>query len=240
MLHHALSLELVTLPGLADFWPKPLSLAAGLSEVLLIEGVKAGMSEPFLEVAATLISPVMGRVRHWGLDAATLHRDELYHLRSRIGYISPRQMLLRSLSLKDNLTLAPRYHQGYTESEVLDLSAELLERLELTVHLQQFPARVAPTIYHRAVWARELIKQPELILASIFGEMATLPGATLLVPVLQDYLARQGAAAIVLGDSLESFYSLGHRILRLDAGQLQPQPILGHRARPLTAFLPLV
>jgi ABC-type ATPase involved in cell division len=240
MLHHALSLELVTLPGVANLWPKPLSLAAGLSEVLLIEGVGAAVSEPFLEVAATLISPVTGRVRHWGLDAETLPRDELYHLRSRIAYLSSRQMLLRSLSLKDNITLAPRYHQEYAESEVLDLNADLLERLAITGHLTQFPAQVTPAMYHRAIWARELIKGPELILANIFGEMATGPGAAMLVPVLQAYLARKSAAAVLLGESLEPYYPLGHRLLRLEAGQFRESPGLGQPLRPLAAYLPLV
>ena len=170
----------------------------------------------------------------------TLPREELYRLRGRIAYISPRQVLLHRLSLGENIALAPCYHLGYSESEALEPHADLLERLKLQAHLDQFPAQVSAAVYARAVWARELLKEPELILAAISGALATAAGATMLLAVLKDYLARYRAAAILLGESLEPYYPLGHRLLRLEAGQLLKMPILEHRARPLTAYLPLV
>jgi ABC-type arginine transport system ATPase subunit len=114
----------------------------------------------------------------------------------------------------------------------------LLERLQLQAHLDRFPGQVSAAVYARAVWARELLKGPELILAAISGDSAI--AAAINVAVLRDYLARYGAAAIVLGESLESYYPLGHRLLRLESEQLLKMPLLEHRARPLTAYLPLV
>jgi ABC-type lipoprotein export system ATPase subunit len=240
MLHYALNLELVTLPEAAAAWPAPLSLAVALNEVVLIEGADPQSAEPLLDVAAALQSPVGGQVRHWGVNAETLPRAELYHLRSRIAYVSPRQVLLHRLSLGENIALAPCYHQGYSESEALGPHGGLIERFQLQAHLDRFPGQVSAAVYARAVWARELLKGPELILAAISGDSATAAAAAVHVAVLRDYLARYGAAAIVLGESLESFYPLGHRLLRLESGQLLKMPLLEHRARPLTAYLPLV
>lgn len=237
MLHYALNLEQVTLPGLAPAWPAPLSLAVALNEVVLIEGADPAAAEPLLDVAAALRSPLRGNVRYWGENAETLPRADLYHLRSRMAYISPRQVLLHRLSLSENIALAPCYHQGCSESEALEPHADLLERLKLHAHLDQFPTQVSAVVYARAVWARELVKRPELILAALAGDAA---GAALLVAVLGDYLAHNGAAAIVLGESLEPFYPLGHRLLRLESRQLLKMPILEQRARLLTAYLPLV
>jgi ABC-type ATPase involved in cell division len=107
-------------------------------------------------------------------------------------------------------------------------------------HLDQLPAQVSGTVYTRALWARELLKEPELILAVISGALATPPGAQMLLPVLTAYLARYGAAALLLGESLAPYYPLGHRLLTLEAGQLLKNPVLAHRTRPLTAYLPLV
>jgi len=240
MLYHALNLELVTLPEPAAAWPVPLSLAVALNEVLLIEGAQPAISEPLLEIATALRSPLVGQVWHWGQRAETLSRAELYHLRSRLAYISPRQVLLSRLSLGENIALAPCYHQGYSESEALAPHAELLERLKLQAHLDQFPGQVSAQVYARAVWARELFKKPELILAAISGDQTTAAGSAMLFGVLRDYLDRSGAAAILLGESLEPFYPLGHRLLRLESQQLLKMPALEHRARPLTAYLPLV
>jgi ABC-type methionine transport system ATPase subunit len=239
MLHHALNLELITLPD-APAWPAPFSLAVALNEVVLIEGVEPHLAEPLMEVAATLRSPVTGQVLHWGLDAETLPREDLYQLRGRMAYISHRQVLLNRLSLGENIALAPCYHTGCSESEALAPHAGLLEHLKLAAHLDQFPAQVSAAIYARAVWARELVKGPELILASLARFQATAIGAQMLLTVLKDYLARYRAAAVLLGESLEPYYPLGHHLLALEAGQLLQKPLLGPRARPLTAYLPLV
>ena len=116
----------------------------------------------------------------------------------------------------------------------------MLELLELQTHLSQYPPQVSAAIYDRAVWARELVKGAELILAVISGDLATTAGTAMLATVLREYLSRYGAAVLLLGESLEAFYPLGHRLLLLESGQLRKRTILEHRARPLTAYLPLV
>jgi ABC-type ATPase involved in cell division len=239
MLHHALNLDMVTLPG-DSAWPAPLSLAVAFNEVVLIEGAGPAVSLPLLEVASTLAPPVAGHVRHWGREAALGRREKLYRLRRRIAYISPQQVLLHLISLAENIALGPCYYQGCSEAEALAPHADMLERLELEAHLTQHPPQVSDAIYARAVWARELVKGPELILAEISGEFATTAGAAMLAIVLREYRTRYGAAVLLLGESLEAFYPLGHRLLLLEVGQLHKQTILEHRARPLTAYLPLV
>jgi ABC-type lipoprotein export system ATPase subunit len=239
MLNYALNLDLVSLP-LDTAWPAPLSLAVAFNEVVLIEGAGPAVSSPLLEVAATLASPVAGNVRHWGRNAALGRREKLYRLRRRIAYISPQQVLLHLLTLGENIALGPCYCQGCSESEALASHADLLEDLELLPRLSQYPTQVSAAIYDRTVWARELVKEPELILAVISGDLATTTGAAMLVTVLREYLSRYGAAALLLGESLEAYYPLGHRLFVLESGQLRLRTILEHRARPLTAYLPLV
>ena len=239
MLHHALNLDMVTLPG-DTAWPMPLSLAVAFNEVVLIEGAGPAVSAPLLEVASTLAPPIAGHVRHWGRDAATRRREKLFRLRRRIAYISPQQVLLHLITLAENIALGPCYYLGCTEGEALGPHAGMLKRLELDTHLTQTPPQVSRIIYARAVWARELVKGPELILAVISGEFATPSGAAMLAAVLREYRTRYGAAVLLLGQSLEAFYPLGHRLFLLEARQLRKQKILEHRARPLTAYLPLV
>ena len=166
MLNYALNLDLVTLP-LDTAWPAPLSLSLAFNEVVLIEGAGPAVSSPLLEVAATLQTPVSGHVRHWGRDAALGRREKLYRLRRRIAYISPRQVLLHLLTLGENIALGPCYYQGCSESEALAPHADLLGQLELQAHLTHYPTQVSAAIYARALWARELVKGPELILAVI-------------------------------------------------------------------------
>jgi len=240
MLHHALNLSGVTLPEEAAAWPSPLDLAVELNEIVLLEGVKPAAGLPLLEVAATLRPPAAGRIRHWGQDAAALSREESYLRRGRIAYISPRQVLLHRLSLGDNIALGPIYHLGCSESEALEAHADLLKHLELEAHLSRFPDQVSAALYARTVWARELVKGPDLILVMVSGQLTRTAEADLLEGALGDYVERYGVAALLVGESLKSFYSLGHRLLWLEAGRLHKRPLLEPRARPLTAYLPLV
>lgn len=239
MLDYALHLDMVTLP-LDTAWPAPLSLALAFNEVVLIEGAGPAVSSPLLEVAATLASPVAGHVRHWGREAALGRREKLYRLRRRIAYVSSQQVLLHLSTLAENIALGPCYYQGCSEAEALAPHADMLGQLELKAYLNHYPTQVSAAIYARAVWARELVKGPELILAVISGDLATTAGAAMLADVLRQYLARYAAAALLLGESLEAYYPLGHRLFVLESGQLRLRTILEHRARPLTAYLPLV
>jgi ABC-type methionine transport system ATPase subunit len=240
MLRYALNLELVTLPGDAAAWPAPLSLKVALNEVVLLEGASPKAAEPLLAVASTLEATVVGRVRHWDRDAAILPREELYDLRRRIACISPRQVLLHRLTLGENIALGLCYHQGYSEAEALTAHADLLEHLALTALLDRFPAQVSAALYARALWARELLKGPDLILGVISAELSTPAEAAGLMTVLKDYLAARAVAVVLVGRSLEAFYPLGHRLLVLESGQIRKSPLLERRARPLTAYLPLV
>jgi ABC-type methionine transport system ATPase subunit len=240
MLRNALNLERVRLADGVTAWPTPLSLAVELNEVVLIEGADPAAGEALLDVAATLQAPAAGSLRHWDRDATALPREELYNLRRRIAYISPRQVLLHRLTLAENISLGPCYHQGVSEAEALAAAGELLEHLELTAHLSRLPLQVSAAVYARAVWARELAKGPELILALMAGPLNTPDGAAMLLTVLQDYLGGRGAAAVLVGESLEPFYPLGQRLLVLASGQLHKRVLLEHRARPLSAYLPLV
>jgi ABC-type phosphonate transport system ATPase subunit len=116
---------------------------------------------------------------------------------------------------------------------------DVLRHLELHPYLDRFPAQAPGVLYARAVWARELIKGPELILVALAGDQDA-GEAALLAAVLRDYLDGFRAAALILGESLEPFYSLGQRLLILEAERLLKRPLLEHRARPLASYLPLV
>jgi ABC-type transporter Mla maintaining outer membrane lipid asymmetry ATPase subunit MlaF len=239
MLHHALNLDTVLLPGDSPVWSAPLTLTVELDEVVLIEGVDPEEIDPLLMVVSTLEPPRAGMVRHWGKNAARLGREDLLDLRRRIACISPDQVLLHRLTLAENISLSPCYHQDITEAEALASHTALLAQLEITPYLDSYPPEVPPAIYTRALWARDLLQGPELIMAVITPDFATPEIGALLNRIIRDYRARYGAAVLLLGWSLAAFYSLGHRLFWLEEGELRPRPLLQHQARPLASYLPL-
>ncbi len=240
MLKYCLQMNQVILPDPLGLWPAPLELTLELTEILLIEKVEAAQSAPLLEVAAFLRPPVAGQVWHWGSDAFSLAREERYHLHRRIAYLAPGQVLLARLTLGENIALSPCYHQGLSSRVVLADHADLLEQLALRPYLPLLPHEVEEDVYVRALFARELIRQPDLILVALDQAWVTILAPSQALLLLQDYLAAQGSAALVVGQPLQDFYPVASRLLRLEAGRLVPHPLPEHQGRPLTDFLPLV
>jgi ABC-type ATPase involved in cell division len=240
MIKHCLVLNRVTLPGPPDAWAAPVDLTVGLQEVVLIENIGPDEGQALGEVASTLRRPVAGEVRYWDQDPYSLPREDFYHLRRRIAYLAPEMKLLSRLTLGENIALSPSYYHGTSTRSVLECHAYLLERLALQPFLSLMPQEVEIEVYIRALWARELIKMPELIVAvrDEAWEPFSLPSEGILV--LQDYLAHRGGAALLLGRSHEHFHHLAGRLLRYESGCLIPQPLKEPQGRPLTDYLPLV
>ena len=240
MLRYTLLFQRVVLPNHPAIWPAPLDFQLGLKEFLLIEGVGLEESEPLLGVAATVHRPVEGQVLYWGEDVDHLTWPELYELRRHIAYISSRQVLLHRLTLAENFTLGPSYHEGLSSSQALKEHAALIELFHLEPHLDLFPPQLSAEVYYRAIWVRDLIQKPELILAVL----EDLPGAAetqeMVLKLLQDFLHLPAHSVILAGRSLEKFRPLAHRLIRPESGHLKEYRFLENQGRPLVSFLPLV
>jgi D-methionine transport system ATP-binding protein len=240
MWQYSLILEHITLPSPFGSWPESFELRLGLTEVLLIEGASAEDGLTLLDVAATLSEPAQGQVYLWGKEISTLTRQELYNLRRQIAYVHPKQALLDYLTLAENIGLGPAYHLDMTLSETLREHAPLIEHLGLGPFLARYPSEISQATYTRALWARELVKLPELILAMVEESPGTAATQRLILTLLEDYLNEQGASVILTGYSLTAFQHLAHRILELEAGGIRERQLLERGGRPLISYLPLV
>lgn len=236
LIHHSLILEKVVLPEHPPSWPLPLSLALGLKEFLVLEGLNIPEAKALLSLAASLQVPAQGRVFHWGQDVTTRARANLYGLRRRIAYISPDQVLLHRRSVQENIALVACYYQGRTVSQVVRDHRELLEYLHLVPYLSKFPAEISEEILFRVLWARELIKEPELILAVPLGPRSTPESTRLILGLLGEYRQHRRGAVLLTGASLDAAQPLADRLVRLHSGQLTERRFPG----PATTYLSLL
>jgi ABC-type lipoprotein export system ATPase subunit len=204
-----------------------------------MEGIGVKEAENLAAVAATLEPLAAGELTLWGRDVKDVSRTELFELRRRIALITPQQVLLHRLTLAENLTLGPAYHQGSSEASILEQNTPLLQRLELQDHLQSFPPQLPDHLVHRALWARELMKEPDLILAVIGDPLSPGDQQRLMAPLLKDLVSLQKTAILLMGRSLRAFHPLAHRLLRFKDGRFQEHRFLEHDSRPLVGFLPL-
>ena len=239
MLRHSLIMRQVSLPDLHPDWPVPLDLELGLNEVLLLEGVGWNEARAFWQVAATLDVPAQGEVLYWGKSRDQLPRTELFQVRKQIAYIAPGQVLLQHRNLGENIALAKCYHQELPVAQVLEDQEAFLDRLGLQPFLNWMPAHLPLHIYWRGIWARELIKDPELVLACLEGPGWMKRNQEVLREALEASMAENQGAFLLAGRDLSSFYPLAHRVLRPAGGTFSETLLLQSREKSPVTFFPL-
>ncbi len=242
ILQTSVLLEGVTAPELADFCPSPVSLAVGLREFVLLEGLTTREADLLLQMAATLRRPAAGRIFHWGKELFGLSRRALYPWRRRLAFVSPFQSLLPRLTVLENVTLSQTLYTPQAAAEVARQHQTLLEQLALTEYLPRYPGELPVRQYQLALWARELIKQPRLILGVLAGqaEQCEAPDlAKYLVPWLEEYHNNRRGAVLLAGPWLEFVHHVADRTLNCRDGRWQEQPLPGRDNHPLLAYLDL-
>lgn len=240
MIRYSLVLENLTLPPPRSRWPESFELRLGMTEVLLIEGISEEDGQNLLDVAATLNEPEQGQVSIWGKEVANLTRPELYNLRSQIAYVHPKQALIQIYTLAENIALGPSYHFGTTLSDTFRKHAAVIDRLELQPFLSLKPPEVSESVYLRTLWARELVKLPELILAIMDTSPDAADTQDMLLTLLQDYLDEREPAVILVGYSLAACHHLAHRVIKLEHGRMQERRLWERGELPLIDYLPLI
>lgn len=235
----ALLLVGVRLPALKTV-PQPFSFRLGLQEMVLLTGLPLQEADLLLHLAANLLPPQEGVVFHWGQHLRQLPRMRRYQQQGRIALISPLQSLWRRLRLRDNLALPKTLSGELTVAEVSARAQDLWERLQLHPWLEHYPHELPPLIYHLALWGRELLKEPELILGLLpvpEPQLAALP--QILWPVLLNYWHSRPVAVLLAGQDLRFASAEADRLCQITATGWQDLPLPGRGRQTLLSYLPL-
>jgi ABC-type lipoprotein export system ATPase subunit len=241
-LQDSLWLEGVEAPELAESCPGPITLSVGLREFVLLEGLSSREADALLRLAATLRRPAAGRIRHWGKDLLALSRRALYPWRMQLAFVSPFQSLLPRLTVRENVTLSQTLIASRPAAEVVKQHRGLLEQLALMDYLTSYPGELPQRQYHLALWARELIKEPRLILGVLAGQAEQGDASEVvehLFPWLTEYHNRRQGAVLLAGPALEFAYRVADRRLECREGRWREQALPGRDNQPLLGYLKL-
>ncbi len=218
----------------------PLSLTVGYTDFCLVEKVPVVMADALLRVAATLAPPLTGAIWHWGRDLSILARRQLYPWRRRLAFVSPEHALLPRLTLAENLSLPQMLRSKYRMRGRLQPPPDLLAQLGLTPYLNSFPRELPPRQYQLALWARELVKEPRLILGVLAGREdphgapALIP---VLLPILEEYHQQRRGAILLAGPWLEVAYPCADHLIQAQGPAWEEHPLPRRHGHPLSAHL---
>jgi putative ABC transport system ATP-binding protein len=147
-------------PALAD-----VSMTVAAGEVVAVMGPSGSGKSTLLNLIAGLDRPTAGTVTVAGRRIDTLSEGALARFRARhVGIIFQFFNLLDDLTVQDNVLL-PAQLAGSSRRRARVQARELLERMGIEEHRNDYPARLSGGQRQRVAIARALVNSPELLLA---------------------------------------------------------------------------
>jgi ABC-type transporter Mla maintaining outer membrane lipid asymmetry ATPase subunit MlaF len=175
--------------------------------------------EILLRICAILTSPTGGEISWWGRRKDEIQDPERYELRRRIGFVYRRSSLISNMTLLDNVTLGLQYHENLGREAAYEQASVWLGRFGLAERRFVRPADLSPGGKRLAVYAREFMKRPELLLlGSPFLDLDE-GYQNLLTDAVEETRRGWGCALVVANVDPGRAKSWGGRVLILHGGR---------------------
>ncbi len=197
------------------------SLEVSEGETTVIIGYSGSGKSVAIKHIVGLLEPDRGTVFVDGQEVPRLTRDDLYALRSHIGYVFQFAALFDSLNIGENVAMGLRKEGGHTESEIMTRVGEALDLVDLPGVESKFPAELSGGMRKRVGIARAIARQPKYIL---YDEPTT--GLDPVTSAIIDQLMirmreKLRVTSIVITHDMRSAYTVGSRIAMLYEGRVR-------------------
>jgi len=189
--------------------------------VLAIVGVSGAGKSTLLNILGTLDRPDRGTLAIRGERVEGMSEESLARFRARrIGFVFQFHHLLPEFTAEENVMM-PLLIAGTAEASARTRAREALTAVGLARRWEHRPAELSGGEAQRVAVARALAPEPELVLADEpSGNLDPAAAGT-----LQDLLAtlaRERHQTFVIVTHNDRLASLADRVMKLDAGRLEP------------------
>jgi phospholipid/cholesterol/gamma-HCH transport system ATP-binding protein len=197
------------------------SLEVQEGETMVIIGYSGSGKSVAIKHIVGLLMPDSGTVVVDDAEVPRLKRQELYELRSRIGYVFQFAALFDSLTIGENVAMALRRLAHLEEKEIRERVVEVLELVDLPNVTDRYPGELSGGMRKRVGIARAIAARPKYIL---YDEPTTgLDPVT--AAVIDEMMVRMrdrlGVTSVVITHDMKSAYHVGTRIAMLYEGRVR-------------------
>src|SRR3954468_16247337 len=197
------------------------SLEVNEGETMVLIGYSGTGKSVAIKHIVGLLDPDSGTVWVDGLEVPRLTRDELYELRSKIGYVFQFAALFDSLNIGDNVAMGLRKEGRLNEQQIMHRVGEALELVDLPGVQSKFPAELSGGMRKRVGIARSVALRPKYML---YDEPTTGldPVTSAVIDALMVRMRdKLGVTSIVITHDMRSAYTVGTRIAMLYEGRVR-------------------
>ena len=190
-----------------------LDLTLRSGERVLLLGRNGAGKTTLLRMAATLLRPSSGTLRHFGVET---RGDERAAVRGRIGYLPHGRLLYDDLTVAENLRFQVRLH-GLDAAPARVSRA--LDETGLSNRAEDPAGTLSRGLQQRLSAARAFLHRPDLLLLDEPFTGLDRPGVQRLQAMLSDRLGTGGACLLATHD-IPSAWPLVSRVIVLAGGRV--------------------
>ena len=191
-------------------------------EVVVMIGPSGGGKSTFLRCMNLLEQPTKGSIVFDGIDIVAADEKTKNRVRSEMGMVFQHFNLFPHLTIRDNITLAPRLVRGVARAEAEKEALELLARVGLADKAKAYPQQLSGGQKQRVAIVRSLAMHPQVML---FDEPTSALDPEMVgevLDVMKD-LAKNGMTMVVVTHEMRFARDVATRVLFLEGGYISAQ-----------------
>lgn len=190
-------------------------------EKVVVIGPSGSGKSTFLRCLNRLEEPTGGEIWFEGTNI-TDPSCNINKLRQKMGMVFQQFNLFPHLSVKENITLAPRKLMGVGDKEADERAMELLKRIGLEEKADAYPRQLSGGQQQRIAIIRALAMNPDVML---FDEPTSALDPEMVGEVLElmKELAHDGMTMVVVTHEMGFAREVANRVLFIDEGIVQEE-----------------
>jgi len=197
---------------------KGISTTIKKGDVLALIGPSGCGKSTFLRSLNLLEVPTSGHVLFEGTDMTDASVD-INHVREKIGMVFQQFNLFPTMTIRENIMLAPMKVRGIRKEEAYERGIQLLRKVGLEDKAKYKPNQLSGGQQQRVAIARALAMKPKVLL---FDEPTSALDPEMVHEVLDvmKEVAEEGMTMVVVTHEMGFAKEVGTRILFLDSGMI--------------------
>lgn len=158
-----------------------------------------------LRICATMYPPTSGTVTVFGKETNEMNFNELLLIKRYIGFVERVSSLVSNISLLENVTLGLRYHHNLTKSAACRHVNNFLLHFDLLKHMNDRPARIPSEKLRMALFCRELVLAPNLMILEKPSYGLSRDDLEFLMEAILGYQSESNCGLIIADDDADLF-----------------------------------
>jgi phospholipid/cholesterol/gamma-HCH transport system ATP-binding protein len=205
-------------PGKSILEGVDLEIAPG--EIVAVMGISGGGKTSLLKCLGGLQRPTSGEIVIGDVDIARLPESELNQKRRRMGMVFQYAALFDSLSVFENVSFGLKFHGGYTNRQLREITRERLAAVGLEGTEEMYPAQLSGGMRKRVGLARALATDPEVV----FYDEPTSGLDPVVARIIDDLIVsvrdRLGVTSVIVSHDVAGVLRTADRVALLHEGRI--------------------